>query len=105
MEALARQIAASESETLDRKRSTAQIGCAVQTPCTFLNAGGGRVFLSVAVVGQDDSDKTHRDNAAMLDRFAPPAPVEVDLVEVPDSDQKLIVLGAHPDGETRQERR
>ncbi len=105
MDALARQIAAGESETLELKRSTAQLPRAGKTLCAFLNGGGGRVILGVAdtgsVVGQEVSDRTRRDIAAMLDRFEPPAPVEVEFVEVPDSDRVLIVLDAASDDESR----
>ncbi len=105
MEALARQIAAGESEILELKRSTAQLPRAGQTLCAFLNAGGGRVILGVAdggaVVGQDVSDRTRRDIAAMLDRFEPPAPVDVEYVDLPEGGRKLIVLEARARGEAR----
>ena len=42
--------------------------------------------------GQLVSDKTRREIAAMLDRFEPPASVDVGYVDLPSSKKKLIVL-------------
>lgn len=100
-----RQIAAGESETLELKRSTGQLNAAGKTLCAFLNAEGGKVVFGVAddcsVVGQAVSDKTRREIAAMLDRFEPPAAVDVEYVDLPDNSKKVIVLTAEPPGEAR----
>ena len=53
------------------------------------------------VVGQDVSDKTRREIARMLDSFEPPAPVDVEFVDLPDRSKKVIVLEAKPPGEAR----
>ncbi len=102
---LKRKIAHGESETLELKKSTGQLNRAGETLCAFLNADGGIVIVGVGpdgeVVGQNVSDKTQREIAAMLDRFEPPAPVEVQFVDLPESDRKLIVLEARPPGEAR----
>ena len=94
-----------ESETLEFKRSTGQLGPAGQTLCAFLNAEGGTVVIGVTgdgtLVGQDVSDKTRVEIALMLDRFEPPATVVVDYVDLSDSGRKLIVLEARPQDETR----
>jgi len=42
-----------------------------------------------------------REIAAVLDRFEPPAAVEVQYVDLPERDRKLIVLEARPHGEAR----
>jgi ATP-dependent DNA helicase RecG len=52
-------------------------------------------------VGQEVSDGTQREIAALLDRFEPPAPVDVHFVDVAGGDRKLIVLDARPQGESR----
>ena len=96
LEAISRAAARGESETLELKRSTGQLKAAGRTLCAFLNADGGRVVVGAAddgsIVGQVVSDKTRRETAAMLDRFEPPASVDVEYVEVPDSGRKVIVL-------------
>jgi len=93
-----RLIAAGESETLELKRSTAQLRRAGETLCAFLNGRGGHVVLGIApdgrVVGQEISDKTRREIAAMLDRFEPPSPVTVELVDLPGRGLQIIVLAA-----------
>ncbi|MHB8767288.1 MAG: AlbA family DNA-binding domain-containing protein [Deferrisomatales bacterium] len=78
---LQRLIASGESETLELKKSTAELGRAGESICGFLNGTGGRVVIGVSpggrLVGQEVSDRTLQDVAAMLRRFEPPAPVEV----------------------------
>lgn len=52
-----------------------------ETLCAFLNGQGGKAIIGVSdagkIVGQEVSDKTRREIAAMPDRFEPPAPIEV----------------------------
>jgi len=105
MRELEQEIRAGESETLELKRSTAQLGRAGETLCAFLNGQGGKVVIGVSadgkILGQEVSDRTRREIAAMLDRFEPPAPVEVEVVNLPGRDQKLVVLRARPQEEAR----
>ena len=53
-------IAGGESETVEFKKSTAQLTRAGETLCAFLNCQGGRVFIGVTpegrVVGQQITD-------------------------------------------------
>ncbi|MFH1465060.1 MAG: RNA-binding domain-containing protein [Pseudomonadota bacterium] len=99
-----RMIAQGESETVEFKRSSGQLSCAGETLCAFLNAQGGTVIVGVTergkLVGQEVSDKTRRDLAAMLERFEPPAPVGVEYVDQA-SDKKLIVLQVAPQPDAR----
>lgn len=92
-------IAQGESETLELKRSTAELKRAGETLCAFLNGEGGKVLIGVApdgkLVGQDVADITLRDIAAMLGRFEPPARVEMSRVEVGNGRQ-VVVLEAVP---------
>ena len=98
-------VAEGESETLELKRSTGQLKRAGQTLCAFLNAEGGKVIFGVTdkgrVIGQEVSDKTRREIAAMLDRFEPPAPVDVAFVDLQAGDRKVIVLEVEQPGEGR----
>lgn len=82
--ALQSLVAQGESETLELKRSTAELKRAGETLCAFLNGEGGKVLIGVGpdgrLVGQDVADITLRDIAAMLGRFEPPARVEMSRV-------------------------
>lgn len=82
-------VADGESETLEFKRSTAELRRAGETLCAFLNGEGGQVLIGVAsggeVMGQQIADATLRDIATMLGRFEPPARVELSRVDVGDS--------------------
>ncbi|MBI2382494.1 MAG: putative DNA binding domain-containing protein [Gammaproteobacteria bacterium] len=97
--ALQSLIAQGESETLEFKRSTAELRRAGETLCAFLNGDGGKVLIGVGsdgrLVGQEVADITLRDIAAMLGRFEPPARVELSRVDVGNGRQ-VIVLDAAP---------
>lgn len=99
LESLKSLIARGESETLEFKRSTAELRRAGETLCAFLNGEGGQVLIGVGpdgrIVGQQVADITLREVAAMLGRFEPPARVEMRRVEVDDVRQ-VIVLDAAP---------
>ncbi len=90
-------VAKGESETLELKRSTGELRRAGETLCAFLNGEGGHVVIGVApdgrILGQQVSDSTLRDIAAMLRRFEPPARVEIDRVDV-GGGRTVIVLNA-----------
>lgn len=90
-------VAAGESETLEFKRSTAELRRAGEVLCAFLNGEGGQVVIGVApdgkIIGQQVSDGTLREVAAMLGRFDPPARIEMDRVDVGDG-RSVIVLHA-----------
>ena len=95
--ALEQLIAHGESETLELKRSTAELRRAGESLCAFLNGEGGQVVIGVApegrIVGQQVSDSTLRDVAAMLGRFEPAPRVEMNRVDVADG-RTVIVLSA-----------
>jgi ATP-dependent DNA helicase RecG len=97
--ALQALIAQGESETVELKRSTAELKRAGATLCAFLNGEGGKVLIGVGpdgrLVGQEVADITLRDVAAMLGRFEPPARVEMNRVDVGNGRQ-VIVLEAAP---------
>lgn len=97
--ALQSLIAQGESETLELKRSTAELKRAGETLCAFLNGEGGKVLIGVApdgkLIGQNVADITLREIAAMLGRFEPPARVEMSRVDV-DNGRQIIVFEAAP---------
>ena len=102
---LTQLVQAGESETLEFKRSTGQLVPAGQSLCAMLNGTGGCVMIGIddrgRILGQEVSDKTRRDLAALLDRFEPPAPVSVDYVQIPDNPRQVIVLHTTAQDETR----
>ncbi|HWO23812.1 MAG TPA: ATP-binding protein [Kofleriaceae bacterium] len=95
--ALQSLIAPGESETLEFKRSTAELRRAGETLCAFLNGEGGHVLIGVApdgkIVGQQVADVTLRDIAATLGRFEPSASIEMERVDVGDG-RTVVVLEA-----------
>ena len=95
---LERLVAEGESETVEFKKSTAQLPRAGETLCALLNGQGGTVLIGVApdgaIVGQQIADTTHQDLARMLERFEPPAPIETQFVPLAGSDRSVIVLQA-----------
>lgn len=92
-------IAGGVSATLELKRSTAELRRAGETLCAFLNGEGGQVVIGVApdgkIKGQQVTDSTLRDTAAMLGRFEPAARVEMDRIDV-GGGRTAIVLDAPP---------
>jgi len=95
--ALQSLIALGESETLEFKRSTAELRRAGETLCAFLNGDGGQVLVGVGpkgqLVGQQVADITLRDIAETLGRIEPAARIEVDRVALGNG-LDVIVLSA-----------
>lgn len=92
-----RLVAAGEGETVEFKKSTAQLQRAGETLCAFLNAAGGQVLFGVTangkIVGQRVADSTLRRIAATLDRFDPPARIAIDRVPLA-SEAEVLILSA-----------
>ena len=80
-QALLLLIAAGESETLEFKKSTAELTAVGEALCAFLNTQGGTVLIGVTpqgrLVGQDVSDGTQQEIAGMLRKLEPSPDVEV----------------------------
>lgn len=93
---LKRVVARGESQTVEFKTSTAQLPRAGETLCAFLNGKGGRVLIGVspdgALTGQQVADTTQQEIARILERFEPPAPMETEVVPLPDSHRSVLVL-------------
>ena len=92
---LERIVASGESETVEFKKSTAQLPRCGEALCAFLNGQGGRVFIGITpdgrIAGQQVSDSTLRDVAAMLVRFEPPALVSQERVPLPNGSEVLVL--------------
>lgn len=90
-------VAAGESETVEFKKSTAQLPRVGETLCAFLNGQGGCVFVGITaegrILGQHVADATLREIAAMLARFEPPALISQERIAL-SSGSEIIVLSA-----------
>ena len=64
-----------ESDTLEFKKSTAQLRAAFQTICGFLNANGGAILIGVSdngeMIGQNVNDNTRLEIARELKKIEP----------------------------------
>lgn len=94
--------AAGESETVELKKSTANLVRAAETLCGMLNAAGGVVLFGVTdageVVGQTVADATLREVAAVLREFEPEAPVRIERVPVRDGREVLALVATSVPG-------
>lgn len=85
-----------ESDTLEFKKSTAQLPRVAEALCGFLNHQGGVVVIGVTdsgqIVGQHVNDGTRQEIAHMLSQFEPPAQVDVDYILLPRTDRYVIAL-------------
>lgn len=92
-----------ESETVEFKKSTAQLRRAGETLCAMLNGRGGRVLIGITpegkMIGQQVSDKTQRDIAEELAKFEPSSRIEIERIEVKPG-REVVVLSARPNAET-----
>ncbi len=77
-------IAEGESQTVEFKKSTAQLPRAGETLCAFLNGQGGHVLIGVGangrLLGQQVSDSTLREVAAILEKIGPFPRVSLDRI-------------------------
>ncbi|MBW2128598.1 MAG: putative DNA binding domain-containing protein, partial [Deltaproteobacteria bacterium] len=93
-----------ESDTLELKKSTAQLRRAAESLCGMLNGSGGMVIIGVTpqgrILGQQISDKTLRDVADALSKFEPPATIIQTRVPLGNG-KEIIVLEAIPNPELR----
>ena len=93
-----------ESETLEFKKSTAQLRRAAETLCGMLNGHGGRVLIGVTsdghVIGQEISDKTMREVAELFRNFEPPPAIVQTRVRMATG-REVLVLEDIPNPELR----
>jgi ATP-dependent DNA helicase RecG len=97
---IARSPKSDEWVDLEFKKTTAEREAAMETLCAFLNGRGGTVLFGVTpagkVVGQDVSDGTVREVAALFQHLEPGAMVEQHRVPVGDGGKELLVLSVTP---------
>lgn len=87
---------AGESDTVEFKKSTAQLTRAGETLCAFLNTDGGRVFVGITpegrILGQTFADATLREVATMLSQLEPAAPVSQERVALANGKEVLVLV-------------
>ena len=93
-----------ESDSVELKKSTAQLRRAGETLCGMLNGSGGKVVIGVSpkgrIVGQEISDRTLREVATVLNKFEPPATINQTRIEIGNG-KEVLVLEALPNPEAR----
>lgn len=92
---LKRLVLGGESETLEFKKSTAQLRSACETICAFLNGQGGLLLFGVAdngkIIGQKISDATKREVAKEIAKIEPAPQVNISYIPL-EKDKLVIVL-------------
>jgi len=102
IEELERLIAQGESDTLEFKKSTAQLRRVAETLCGMLNGCGGKVIIGITpagrVIGQEISDKTLREISNMLGKFEPPVTISQTRIAL-GKGKDVLVLETVPNPE------
>ncbi len=89
-----------ESETLEFKKTTANLSAAMETVCAFLNSDrGGTVLIGVKddgkILGQDVNDKNLQELAVEIKRIEPLTKIDVQYISL-DTGKKVIVFYVNP---------
>lgn len=102
--AIERIVQLGESETVEFKKSTAQLRRAAETLCGMLNSQGGLVLIGITpegrIIGQEISDKTLREVAELLRNLEPPPAISQTRVSM-EGGKEVLVLKAIPNPELR----
>lgn len=84
-----------ESNTLEFKKTTAQLRPAFETICAFLNGKGGVVLMGVnddgKIIGQDVTDNTRQEIAREIKKIEPPVHIEVHYIHFKDSKYVIAI--------------
>lgn len=90
-----------ESETLEFKKSTAQLKAICETLCAFLNHQSGTVLVGVddkgQLLGQDVTDSTRQEIAKEISKIEPA--VHIDTHYLPLGNGKIIIMLVAPIGQ------
>lgn len=93
-------VAQGECEVLEFKATTGQIVEAGKTLCGLLNKKGGTLLIGVKengeILGQQVTDKTQQEIAQILNEITPSAPIDLQIVDLPNTLKKVIVLKTSP---------
>jgi len=86
-----------ETRNLELKKTTGELKDGMKSACAFLNTDGGWLIFGIApttlkVVGQDVTENTRREIAQALTHLEPALDVEVNYVELPNSNGKQVIV-------------
>src|SRR5579872_555152 len=85
-----------ESETLEFKKSTAQLFAAFETICAFLNGEGGVVLIGVTddgkIIGQDVSDNTRQAIAHEIAKLEPATYIDIQYVRLKEGKTVICII-------------
>ena len=91
-------ISTDETRILELKKTTGELKDGLKSACAFLNTDGGWLIFGVTpttlkTLGQDVTENTRREIAQALTHLEPALDIEVEYVDVPNSNgKKLIVM-------------
>ena len=86
-----------ETRNLELKKTTGELKDGMKSACAFLNTDGGWLIFGIApttlkVVGQDVTENTRREIAQALTHLEPALDVEVNYVDLPNSNGKQVIV-------------
>lgn len=86
-----------ETRNLELKKTTGELKDGMKSACAFLNTDGGWLIFGIApttlkVVGQDVTENTRREIAQALTHLEPTLDVEVNYVDLPNSNGKQVIV-------------
>lgn len=86
-----------ETREIELKKTTGELKDGMKSACAFLNTDGGWLIFGVTpttlrIVGQDVTESTRRDIALALTHLEPALDIEVEYIDVPDSDGKQLIV-------------
>jgi ATP-dependent DNA helicase RecG len=89
-----------ESNTLEFKKSSANLKHVAETLCAFSNGKAGTVLIGVSdkgqIIGQQITDHTKQEIANILRKFEPSINIETQYIPYQE-DKQVIALTVHPD--------
>ncbi len=86
-----------ETREIELKKTTGELKDGIKSACAFLNTDGGWLIFGVTpttlrIVGQDVTESTRREIALALTHLEPALDIEVEYIDVPDSDGKQLIV-------------
>ena len=86
-----------ETRNLELKKTTGELKDGMKSACAFLNTDGGWLIFGIApttlkVMGQDVTENTRREIAQALTHLEPALDVEVNYVDLPNSNGKQVIV-------------
>lgn len=86
-----------ETREVELKKTTGELKDGMKSACAFLNTDGGWLIFGVTpttlrIVGQDVTESTRREIALALTHLEPALDIEVEYIDVPNSDGKQLIV-------------